>query len=195
MWRLSDMTRSSQLRWKSRKNKNKPKKQKDSSNIWLGISMFGKITEKVGKIMNKAGIKTYTKSSGKLINKLNKTVRAKKVENPVGGVYVTPCTQCSAVYVGETCRHRDERTAEHKRAVDNLDHFDGIYIHHKLTNHKINWDATKIVLNEKRLYPRKILESEIIKLKNKNGDNLMNLNSGWGLSNIWTSKVLQDDFT
>ena len=47
---------------------------------------------------------------------------------------------------------------------------------------------SKILVKESRTYPRKILESELIKLKNFDKGHLLNLNGGWSLSNLWQTK-------
>ena len=46
-----------------------------------------------------------------------------------GVVYFIPCAECSANYIGETGGTQKVRMAEHRRAVENKDHKNGIAMH------------------------------------------------------------------
>ena len=61
-----------------------------------------------------------------------------------GVVYLIPCSECSAVYIGETGRTLKVRVAEHKRAVRMGDVNNGIAVHSLKTGHSIAWDKAKI---------------------------------------------------
>ena len=44
-------------------------------------------------------------------------------------MYFIPCAECSATYIGETGRTLKVHMAEHRRAVENKDHKNGIAMH------------------------------------------------------------------
>ena len=54
-----------------------------------------------------------------------------------GVVYFIPCAECSATYIGETGRTLKVHMAEHRRAVENKDHKNGIAMHVQNTAHTI----------------------------------------------------------
>ena len=83
-------------------------------------------------------------------------------------VYEIDCSNCEAVYFGESKRSLKLRSDEHKRPVRNCDcDKNKIAKHCWEADHNFNWDQKKVVERECRLIPRKIKET-IHSLKNLN---------------------------
>ena len=75
-------------------------------------------------------------------------------------VYQIPCSDCNAVYIGETKRKFDCRVQEHKKAVQNGDISKNEIADHSWTkNHNFNWDGKKILDREKKWTARKVKET------------------------------------
>ena len=83
-------------------------------------------------------------------------------------VYEIDCSNCEAVYFGESKRSLKSRSDEHRRSVRNCDcDKNEIAKHCREADHNFNWDQKKVVDRESRLIPRKIKET-IHSLKNPN---------------------------
>ena len=91
------------------------------------------------------------------------------------------CSNCEAVYFGESKRSLKSRSNEHKRSVRNCDcDKNEIAKHCWEADHNFNWDQKKVVDRESRLIPRKIKET-IHSLKNPNHINKIS----YMLPEIW----------
>ena len=83
-------------------------------------------------------------------------------------VYEIDCSDCQAVYFGESKWTLKSRWDEHKRSVRNCDcDKNEIAKHCWEADHNFNWDQKKVIDRESRLIPRKIKET-IHFLKNPN---------------------------
>ena len=75
-------------------------------------------------------------------------------------VYETDCSNCQAVYFGESKRSLKSRSDEHKRSVRNCDcDKNEIAKHCWEADHNFNWDQKKVIDTETRLILRKIKET------------------------------------
>ena len=72
-------------------------------------------------------------------------------------VYEIDCSNCKAVYFGESTWSLKSRSDEHKRSVRNCDC--DIAKHLWEADHNFNWDQNKTIDRENRLIPRKIKET------------------------------------
>ena len=96
-------------------------------------------------------------------------------------VYEIDCSNCQAVYFGESKRSLKSRSDEHKRSVRNCDcDKNEIAKHCWEADHNFNWDQKKVIDRESRLIPRKIKET-IHSLKNPNRINKIS----YMLPEIW----------
>ena len=96
-------------------------------------------------------------------------------------VYEIDCSNCEAVYFGESKRSLKSRSDEHKRSARNCDcDKNEIAKHCWEADHNFNWDQKKVVDRESRLTPRKIKET-IHSLKNPNHINKIS----YMLPEIW----------
>ena len=83
-------------------------------------------------------------------------------------VYEIDCSNCQAVYFGESKQSLKSRSDEHKRSVRNCDcNNNEIAKNWWEADHNFNWDQKKVIDRESRLIPRKIKET-IHSLKNPN---------------------------
>ena len=75
-------------------------------------------------------------------------------------VYEIDCSNCEAVYFGESKRSLKSRSDEHKRYLRNCDcDKNEVAKHCWEGDHNFNWDHTKVVDRESRLVPRNIKET------------------------------------
>ena len=79
--------------------------------------------------------------------------------NRQGAVYKITCSDCQAFYIGETGRNLNTRLTEQKRRTRNGDVNNHISEHHRLTNHKINWDSAQCLTYSMNYFQRLTLES------------------------------------
>ena len=96
-------------------------------------------------------------------------------------VYEIGCSNCQAVYFGESKQSLKSRSDEHKRSVTNRDCVKNeIAKHCWEADHNFNWDQKKVIDRESRLIPRKIKET-IHSFKNPNHINKIH----YVLPEIW----------
>ena len=87
-------------------------------------------------------------------------------EDKINIVYEIDCSNCEAVYFGESKLSLKSRSDEHKRSVRNCDcDKNEIAKHIWEADHNFNWEQKKVFDRESRLIPRKIKET-IHSLKN-----------------------------
>ena len=98
-----------------------------------------------------------------------------------GVVYLIPCSECSAVYIGETGRTLKERLAEHKRAVRMENVNNGIAVHSLKTGHSIAWEKAKITHRETLWQRGKVKEA----IRIQKSQARMNLDQGILLHQAW----------
>ena len=96
-------------------------------------------------------------------------------------VYEIDCSNCQALYFGESKQSSKLRSDEHKRSVRNCDcDRNEIAKNCCEADHNSNWDQKKVIDRESRLIPRKIKET-IHSFKNPNHIN----NISYMLPEIW----------
>ena len=125
-------------------------------------------SEKLWRILrfHKIRSTSYTKNTlHKLLCKPKDRVATEDKNNIV---YEIDCSNCEAVYFGESKRSLKLRSDEHKRSVRNCDcDKNEIAKHCWEADHNFNWDQKKVIDRESRLIPRKIKET-MHSLKNPN---------------------------
>ena len=109
-------------------------------------------------------------TSGLNIGKIAKSKNNTSV-NEIAGVYVIPCDTCDKVYIGETDNFQ-RRTYQHGYALRKSNKFSALVVHEKTNlGHKVNLDASELIVKNSQEINRKILESVLIsscKWKNYN---------------------------
>ena len=104
----------------------------------------------------------------KLLCKPKDRVASKNKNNIV---YEIDCSNCEAVYFGESKRSLKSRSDEHKISASDCDKNE-ITKHCWEADHNFNWDQKKVIDRESWLIPRKIKET-IHSLKNPNHINML----------------------
>ena len=124
-------------------------------------------SEKLWRILrfHKIRSTSYTKNTlHKLLCKPKDRVATEDKNNIV---YEIDCSNCQAVYFGESKQSLKSRSVEHKRSVRNCGCDNEIAKHCWEADHNFNWDQKKVIDRESRLIPRKIKET-MHSLKNPN---------------------------
>ena len=103
-----------------------------------------------------------------------------------GVVYLLiPCSDCSAVYIGENGRTLKVRLVEHKRAVrmsmGDVNNGSYIAVHSLKTGHSIAWDKAKITDREIHWQRRRVKEA----IRIQKSQVRMNLDQGIVLHQAW----------
>ena len=120
--------------------------------------------------------------------------KGRRVENKFrrNTVYSIPCSDCSKKYVGQTTATLKKRCREHenwckkkhkKKLLKSTKKNDGIAYHHHLTGHKIDFDNTKILAEEKSYWRRLILEG--VEIRKLEPADRANMQAGYEIDPIW----------
>ncbi|PSN31891.1 hypothetical protein C0J52_20819 [Blattella germanica] len=141
-----------------------------------------KVTDRIGKILKKRGIRTVFNASNKLHSRLV-NVKDRPAKLATAGIYSIPCS-CGLLYIGQTGRTVEERRKEHIRYCK-LHQVDksAIAQHSAETGHAIDFDKIDILGREDRRFPRLIKEAIQIAKHPHN----INRDDGYQLSNTWRS--------
>ena len=138
-------------------------------------------SEKLRRILRSHKIRSTFYTENTLRKLLCKPKDQVATEDKNNIVYEIDCSNCEAVYFGESKRSLKSRSDEHKRSVRNCDcDKNEIAKHCWEADHNFNWDQKKVVDRESRLIPRKIKET-IHSLKNPNHINKIS----YMLPEIW----------
>ena len=86
-------------------------------------------------------------------------VRSPSFFEPMGLIYLLPCSNCNWSYVAETSRTLKERLSEHRRSVRNFSTRSEVANHVHQTGHLMNWDAARILGREGQHFRRIIKEA------------------------------------
>ena len=101
------------------------------------------------------------------------TLRKKLVHNKTKaelqadvGVYEIPCGECNLRYFGESGRGLQVRLVEHKRDYNKLAQNNVLVKHSWNRDHRINWNAAKIIHRSTEIGVRRLVEGAAIKMGN-----------------------------
>ena len=110
-------------------------------------------------------------------------------EERKGVVYEVPCTDCSAVNIGETLRTVTARVKEHQRDTERgcLER-SALAAHSHFCNNRIAWKGAKILCQEQRWDARKTKEALMISNAAGIGQ-VLNTDSGWKMHPAWQDVV------
>ena len=133
------------------------------------------------RIFQKHKIRCTFYSSDTLWNKLSHPKDPVDSNQQNNVVYKIPCSDCNAVYIGESKRTLDQRVKEHERAVRNGDiDKNEIADHSWKHDHKFDWNKKSIIDREQHMVSRKIKET-IHSINDKNHINGIS----YSLPDIW----------
>ena len=138
-------------------------------------------SEKLRRILRSHKIRSTFYTEMTLRKLLCKPKDRVAIEDKNNIVYEIDCSNCQAVYFGESKRSLKSRSDKHKRSVRNCDcDKNEIAKHCWEADHNFNWDQKKVIDRESRLIPKKIKET-IHSLKNPNHINKIS----YMLPEIW----------
>ena len=138
-------------------------------------------SEKLRRILRSHKIRSTFYTENTLRKLLCKPKARVATEDKNNIVYEIDCSNCEAVYFGESKRSLKSRSDEHKRSVRNCDcDKNEIAKHCWEADHNFNWDQKKVIGRESRLSPRRVKET-IHSLKNPNHINKIS----YMLPEIW----------
>ena len=147
----------------------------------LFIPYIKGLSEMIDKSSRKMGIQTIFSKQRSLRTVLSNPKPPQPPMDIKGVVYLIPCSECSAVYIGETGRTLKVRLAEHKRAFRMGDVKNGIAVHSLKTGHSIAWDKAKITDRETHWQRRRVREA----IRIQKSQVRMNLDQGIVLHQAW----------
>ena len=155
--------------------------QEEEIKMSINLPYVEGISEKLRRILRSHKIRSTFYTENTLRKLLCKPKDQVATEDKNNIVYEIDCSNCEAVYFGESKRSLKSRSDEHKRSVRNCDcDKNEIAKHCWEADHNFNWDQKKVVDRESRLIPRKI-KATIHSLKNPNHINKIS----YMLPEIW----------
>jgi len=148
------------------------------------------VSEKVGKVLRRKGIKSVFRPPPKIKQLLGSPKDKIPLNTP--GVYKVPC-DCGRAYIGETKRSVHTRFKEHLTAIRNNEIGNSSIAEHldEQPSHYIRFDQAKIISKDRFYIPRLVREAiEIKKTPNFNKQKSFMLNKIWDpiLSKLATRK-------
>ena len=111
-------------------------------------------SETVARILRLYNIRVAHKPIFNLRRLLTHVKRKDNPEDRPGAVYKIHCSDCHAIYIGETGRNLTTRLTEHKRATKKGDLYNNITEHHLKKNHAIDWDSATCLTYSTDYYQR-----------------------------------------
>lgn len=159
------------------------REQRDSTPLGITVLPYvRKVTDRIGKLLQKYNIKTIFKPTKKIKEHLR---TAKDTRDPLAtaGVYRIPCS-CGKVYIGTTKRSIKTRLTEHKRCC-RLGHIEKSAIaEHTLLqhNHRIQFEDTQVLSTEKAYHARMYREALEIQKHTNNfnrKEESLTINKAW----------------
>ena len=139
-------------------------------------------SELIQRACRRLGVRVVFKSHGTLHRTLMRVKNARPELKTKEVVYEVPCKDCECSYIGETGRNLQKRLMEHKAAVRRGDRNNGIAVHAWDHDHRVDWEAARVLEQEQRYWKRQTLEAIHIM---RHG-NTTNLDCGLMLNSIWT---------
>jgi len=150
------------------------KTKPENTHKWFTIPFLSSVSHKLKHLTKDldARISYYS------LNKLNTMIKGHKNRVPnmlrTNVVYKLSCKDCSATYVGQTCRTLKTRISEHKNHIRRNTTTQSVITEHRLNfSHEFDWNNVEI-LDQERYLARRLI-SEMIHIKRQN--NSLNLQS------------------
>ena len=141
-------------------------------------------SERIGRILNEAGVKVAIKPVKTIGNILTSPKDPIAEHEKSRLVYKIPCADCEFVNVGQTKRDLKSRVAEHKRAVKNAEPENPALCEHlMLFDHRINWEESTVLKYVDSYCRRLIAESWFINAHT----NVINRSDGETLPSVYRS--------
>ncbi|XP_071478008.1 uncharacterized protein, partial [Diadema antillarum] len=145
----------------------------------VNLPYLGATSHKLQRIFKSANIQVRHTSSNKLHNSLH-SHKDKHPKHKQPGVYRIPC-ECGKVYIGETGRSLETRLKEHKTCYRRSEwEKSAIVKHAQQSEHRINWEDSKLITSIKNWNTRRIREAIEI-----HTHDTVTQDTGLHINNIW----------
>ena len=141
------------------------------------------VSDKVKRVLNRAGVKTYFSRSAKLRDILSHP-KDPMPKDHAPCVYSIPCS-CGEQYIGQTKRPLKTRLSEHQRATrQGKEESSALAEHACNAGHEPQWTQTKKLAQVSHLGMRLAREALEIRI---NENSTINRNDGKDISRMWNS--------
>ena len=155
--------------------------QEEEIRMSINLRYVESTSEKLWRTLRSPRIRSTYYTENTLHKLLCKPKAPVATEDKINNVYEIDCSNCEAVYFGESKRSLKSRSDEHNRSVRNCNCDKNEIAKHCLkANHNFRWGQKKVIDRESRLNLRKIKETTHY-LKNPNHIN----NISYMLPEIW----------
>ena len=137
--------------------------QEEEIRISINLPYVEGSSEKLQRILGSHKIRSTFYTEKALRKLLCKSKDRVAIEDKNNIVYEIDCSNCQAVYFGESKRSLKSRSDEHKRSVRNCDcDKNEIAKHCWEADHNFSWDQKKVVDRESRSIPMMIKKTYIL---------------------------------
>ena len=137
-----------------------PNIQEEKITMSINLPLVEDTSEKLQRILRSHKIRSTFYSENTLRKLLCTPKDRVATEDKNNIVYEIDCSNCEAVYFGESKQSLKLRSDEHKKSVRNYDfHKSELAKHCWEADHNFNWDQMKVIDRESRLIDRKIKET------------------------------------
>ena len=144
---------------KQRNKDNVPATSNDTQQIYISAPYIQRTSERVSRIFKKYNVNIAHKPTRTLKTELCHLKDHRPVSERAGVVYKVDCSDCDAVYVGETGRQVKDRMREHQRDIVTQKRVSKVYNHVSDTGHDFDFDNVKVLDNCSHYKVRLHLES------------------------------------
>jgi hypothetical protein len=141
------------------------------------------ITNKLKSIFNKHDMMIVYKNNNKLIDLLGST-KDKRHELKQSGINRSKCSQCEAVYIGQTKRSVEKRFKEHLKAIEQKHKFKSAFAAHALESKHLTTTIEDVKLLKRVNEERSLDAYECVLILNT--ENTVNLDNGNIESNLFS---------
>lgn len=116
----------------------------------ISLPFYPKITNPIQAVLKHHGFHVVYKSNNTLKDLLC-NLKDKIPQEEKSGIYQIPCSNCPAVYIGQTRRKFKIRLREHRNAVENERANDSSVAAHTSTlDHTVDWENAKLIKNVRK---------------------------------------------
>jgi hypothetical protein len=170
----------------------KPSESRDSTTEepkTVSIPFINSMSQRISRALARADIRSVMKPGSSMKNQVCHMKDKIPTENKSNVVYLVPCTECNATYVGETKRRLKARVTEHRSAVRNANSKDSALADHAIQKlHPPDWDKVSILSNERNFRTRRFKEASQI----LNQPNPLNRNEGLKIPDIYKPILIRN---
>lgn len=133
------------------------------------------ITDKLKSIFNEHDMSIVFKSNNKMCDLLGST-KDKRESLEQSGIYRIKCSECDAVYIGQTKRSVEIRFKEHFKAIETKHAYKSAFAAHAIESKHIGTSMSDVTLLKQVTDHRRLDAYECMYIRNT--DNTVNLDSG-----------------